>query len=157
MLSRRQRPLHFNPRSPRGERPWTFCTERSLFHFNPRSPRGERLMDTSMDIIREHFNPRSPRGERPGHGGEIHKSTVISIHVPLAGNDTGWISGCTRKNHFNPRSPRGERRKYRARPKRISHFNPRSPRGERPPASVASVPQVKFQSTFPSRGTTCAF
>ena len=33
---------HFNPRSPRGERPWPFVRWSSHLYFNPRSPRGER-------------------------------------------------------------------------------------------------------------------
>ena len=36
----------------------------SHFHFNPRSPRGERPSDDDTRCNARYFNPRSPRGER---------------------------------------------------------------------------------------------
>ena len=35
-----------------------------FLHFNPRSPRGERRMCFLMALPSSNFNPRSPRGER---------------------------------------------------------------------------------------------
>ena len=82
-----RRMRHFNPRSPRGERPDTIKHFTKDQHFNPRSPRGERLllMDGMFRIM--YFNPRSPRGER--------------FYV---------LENLSTRCHFNPRSPRGERR-----------------------------------------------
>ena len=42
-LAARSRSWHFNPRSPRGERPFRSSPTRGSAYFNPRSPRGERL------------------------------------------------------------------------------------------------------------------
>ena len=42
-------------------------------HFNPRSPRGERLQLSRCSGVFLYFNPRSPRGERPTGGGFLHK------------------------------------------------------------------------------------
>ena len=88
LLPKSKPAVDFNPRSPRGERPFSFFS--SLLNgtdFNPRSPRGERrffIKDTFKNIIfqstlsarratflclapglpNSNFNPRSPRGER---------------------------------------------------------------------------------------------
>ena len=67
MRRRGKRPeLHFNPRSPHGERldaAGFFWSGR--MHFNPRSPHGERLSTVSATThASTHFNPRSPHGER---------------------------------------------------------------------------------------------
>ena len=101
---------HFNPCSPRGERPNTFFLVRLSDYFNPRSPRGERLLGNSRLHHTYHFNPRSPRGERRGIGQKIKLDTSISIHAPREGSDS--LSGHCQSAayHFNPRSPRGERR-----------------------------------------------
>ena len=79
--------LHFNPRSPCGERLQKMRAIQYIKNFNPRSPCGERLC-RRRDIWRHrHFNPRSPCGERRPHA-----------HTP----------GSVARN-FNPRSPCGER------------------------------------------------
>ena len=55
----------FNPRSPRGERPFYLASPITALHFNPRSPRGERRLGCFQSCSRScDFNPRSPRGER---------------------------------------------------------------------------------------------
>ena len=58
--------LHFNPRSPYGERlTATFSICQMIFYFNPRSPYGERLRAVSpVSPGGNNFNPRSPYGER---------------------------------------------------------------------------------------------
>ena len=79
--------IHFNPRSPHGER-LAYSTCFSLTpYFNPRSPHGERRWAAYSIVERTYFNPRSPHGERQGDG----KNRDLSFH-------------------FNPRSPHGERR-----------------------------------------------
>ena len=102
---------HFNPRSPHGERRYSFLAARrhssisihaprtgsdyfiyqqqsSLLHFNPRSPHGERLAAAAVLLARTYFNPRSPHGERRDAlccvGGDV---TDISIHAPRTGSD----------------------------------------------------------------------
>ena len=60
-----RRPLHFNPRSPRGERPVCSSYLPGSRYFNPRSPRGERHgIEQKAQQLLFYFNPRSPRGER---------------------------------------------------------------------------------------------
>ena len=57
--------LHFNPRSPHGERPARPLSRRKPPDFNPRSPHGERLKRATNKSNQQDFNPRSPHGERP--------------------------------------------------------------------------------------------
>ena len=128
--------LHFNPRSPYGERLlWLQpCAELSGFqstlplrgatrprcantgdgrNFNPRSPYGERLVVWLLVCgVSSYFNPRSPYGERPLE--KFHDLPPVN---------------------FNPRSPYGERRASTETKTKTQNFNPRSPYGERPPKS----------------------
>ena len=55
--------------------------------FNPRSPRGERPFQAISTSICRDFNPRSPRGERPV--GRVISAYLekISIHALLAESD----------------------------------------------------------------------
>ena len=148
---------HFNPRSPRGERPKGKGIYGQNTYFNPRSPRGERQMNQELSQSSFHFNPRSPRGERlPAVAGAlthlIFQSTLpargataaeryvvirsyISIHAPREGSDRKEAKGGETMAHFNPRSPRGERRMW---------F---------PTWSTSGL----FQSTLPARGATTWF
>ena len=97
--------IHFNPRSPWGERLYgcnrpfhkliisihalreesdigkSLCSK-SWNNFNPRSPWGERpRVSTSSVAISMHFNPRSPWGERP-YASALNKLLAdISIHA----------------------------------------------------------------------------
>ena len=91
-FARMQKPprcLHFNPRSPHGERrrfkaatfvgvvisihaprtgsdPSAVISFAKPYHFNPRSPHGERRGTAARGGGGfRHFNPRSPHGERP--------------------------------------------------------------------------------------------
>ena len=57
-------------------------------HFNPRSPRGERPARTGPNAAgRGNFNPRSPRGERLHRVVDPALCQPISIHAPREGSD----------------------------------------------------------------------
>ena len=63
-------------------------------HFNPRSPRGERRTPHLRECYHPDFNPRSPRGERRG---ALTAETVylpISIHAPREGSDVQLSQNC---------------------------------------------------------------
>ena len=101
--------VHFNPRSPRGERPSAILhIITSLFisihapregsdpsvvvalaylaYFNPRSPRGERHRKREPTNFRaKYFNPRSPRGERPAHHRITAKDKTFQSTLPARG------------------------------------------------------------------------
>ena len=60
-----------------------------IIHFNPRSPWGERLCNKLLCLSLEHFNPRSPWGERLyGCNRPFHK-LIISIHALREESDYG--------------------------------------------------------------------
>ena len=110
-------PVHFYPRSPRGERRQAGAgAGAGAQNFYPRSPRGERLGALRVKrfanaisihaLLAEsdcrwpgtyrnflHFYPRSPRGERPGTAAYLHQSEFISIHALLAESDGSRAAG----------------------------------------------------------------
>ena len=83
--------IHFNPRSPCGERLLPIAFSLALVYFNPRSPCGERLILWEVHSCNFNFNPRSPCGERPASQPAVNASLAISIHAPRAGSDEPYI------------------------------------------------------------------
>ena len=79
-------------------------------HFNPRSPHGERQRCVFGMASGGYFNPRSPHGERPANAAALPSCICISIHAPRTGSDIeGALKPGSLVKHFNPRSPHGER------------------------------------------------
>ena len=147
--------LHFNPRSPCGERRISAMVMPSPPSISIHAPRaGSDRGYIIYDVFVEDFNPRSPCGERLSLFANRSRSLVfqstlpvrgatytmhsfgeyprISIHAPRAGSDghARYLFPCAA--YFNPRSPCGERL--------ICLGLPRSTRS--------------FQSTLPVRGAT---
>ena len=56
-------------------------------HFNPRSPHGERLNLVHAPAALQNFNPRSPHGERREPFCVWVGNGSISIHAPRTGSD----------------------------------------------------------------------
>ena len=128
-----RKPVHFNPRSPHGERQELPALRDAIWHFNPRSPHGERrpLLWLTQAIL-THFNPRSPHGER-----------------------LDAIPGSAKGGNFNPRSPHGERRcaiSFAKNLEKISIHAPRTGSDNLPHVGKNTVGE--FQSTLPARGAT---
>ena len=107
---RTPRPVNFNPRSPRGERPGRaedFCIAYRISIHAPREGSdAAHLLTAAQNRISIHapregsdnkfrlarlscsyFNPRSPRGERPHPLGHRLHAVRISIHAPREGSD----------------------------------------------------------------------
>ena len=133
----------------------TFALQnRALFvHFNPRSPHGERPEPPAAARAASNFNPRSPHGERPD-GDAQAPPRKISTHAPRTGSDPGTPGGTEEQKYFNPRSPHGERRRRVQRLPFRQNFNPRSPHGERQAKRGESRGRHAFQPTLPARGAT---
>ena len=109
--------MHFNPRSPCGERlysAYNFPLAQGISIHAPRA--GSDSANPGLSAISRNFNPRSPCGERRengrecGKGGKIFQSTLpvrgatillcfvasmfyISIHAPRAGSDIAFRIG----------------------------------------------------------------
>ena len=146
--------IHFNPRSPHGERrpprpalaiPTKFqstlpargattdgdaqAPPRKISIHAPRT--GSDFCGFPTTFALQNFNPRSPHGERPGAGLPNQPGHDISIHAPRTGSDSNEIVSAFDVGHFNPRSPHGERLSDTGKGRKRPHFNPRSPHGER--------------------------
>ena len=147
--------LHFNPRSPCGERPKSILPTDVPRDFNPRSPCGERHgVHGGNGHSSRDFNPRSPCGERHALGQVNGVPMQISIHALLAESDKhaldilpsslGFQSTLSLRRATMRSFPRGTNglisihallaesdtffvRRLRG----ASDFNPRSPCGER--------------------------
>ena len=127
--------MHFNPRSPHGERPKRRRKSAQAKSFQSTLPaRGATCAPGSTPRPARNFNPRSPHGERHERIEKNENLQAISIHAPRTGSDC-WAATC------------------RGTP---AHFNPRSPHGERLRSAFMVVSLVIFQSTLPARGATVA-
>ena len=169
---------NFNPRPPRGGRPFR-CNRWSsaLRNFNPRPPRGGRPKGGRFVDGEKQFQSTPPaRGATQGHGGRLVE-IGISIHAPREGGDrcrrglspAGTISihapreggdllvSCSPHGScdFNPRPPRGGRRRITQEAGRPKLFQSTPPaRGATSSLSKGYLPATGFQSTPPARGAT---
>ena len=102
-------------------------------HFNPRSPHGERLDYVRRETIElVEFQPTLPaRGATRLACLDELLSNDISTHAPRTGSDLRLHRDPGCPLNFNPRSPHGERRGASATRRMSRNFNPRSPHGER--------------------------
>ena len=126
--------MHFNPRSPHGERPNGLRARRAKLDFNPRSPHGERHCKAPRLSPRGTFQSTLPaRGATPRRvaGNRI---VSISIHAPRTGSDA-------RTSAAIPDVP-------------ISIHAPRTGSDTTADRWFAFFPA--FQSTLPARGATCS-
>ena len=125
--------MHFNPRSPHGERRVINIKRQVLTSFQSTLPAwGATYPHSRKRHSKNNFNPRSPHGER--------RKSIFTPDV---------------KQDFNPRSPHGERLGWRLAHAHDKNFNPRSPHGERPVLRRRRSRWHGFQSTLPAWGATC--
>ena len=125
--------VHFNPRSPHGERPGESSISSQLSQFQSTLPaRGATAIFSAVAFSSSLFQSTLPaRGATDlcaGDGLLLH----ISIHAPRTGSDVRGQPHRQKNSDFNPRSPHGERPSRRWCWMRRTDFNPRSPHGERP-------------------------
>ena len=118
--------------------------------------RGTSLPRRYCRSLLSHFYPRSPCGERLGSGVSVAENAVISIHVPLAGNVACRCSSMKHKRAISIHVPLAGNVSFS--PPHSSNFTfsisihvPLA--GNVLPSFSASLPQFKFLSTFPLRGT----
>ena len=178
MLSNDCCALHFNPRSPHGERltrdgtmrvskyisthaPRTGSdrkgqeNDRRTTDFNPRSPHGERPSRRSCRMRRTDFNPRSPHGERPGAA--IRRTQIQRFQPTLpargATPDRPRISRRSRSSTHAPRTGSDDR--GHPVPSRQPPFQPTLPaRGATRFVAGQDARLDLFQPTLPARGAT---
>ena len=123
-------------------------------HFNPRSPYGERLPRQIDGFAASIFQSTLPvRGATQSYW-TVHGPIGISIHAPRTGSDPGRYRWFPFRQHFNPRSPYGERPDHNARENKPQEFQSTLPvRGATSgPLKITTI--LGFQSTLPVRGAT---
>ncbi len=135
---------------------WLKLTKEGM-HFNPRSPCGERRRrhkeaDDSMPISihAPHAGSDACAADCAG------KRQSFQSTLPMRGATPSALVPMIHSPYFNPRSPCGERRQCLIRMFSHAHFNPRSPCGERQFNRSNHNARFAFQSTLPMRGATCA-
>ena len=121
----------------------------AVLHFNPRSPHGERRAERAS--IRAgccYFNPRSPHGERRTRRTDSTRWRQISIHAPRTGSDFCIPCHPAKTAQFQSTLPaRGATRSGRALLSAAEDFNPRSPHGERRhPAHVHDLTGISIHA-----------
>ena len=79
--------FHFNPRSPRRERPWRRSISSRHSHFNPRSPRRERRNAPQRFAQRIKFQSSLPAKGATYAGLSFLVAIYISILAPREGSD----------------------------------------------------------------------
>ena len=170
--------LHFNPRSPHGERRGRKATMPTKQHFNPRSPHGERrrryvllwnrrsisihaprtgsddIDEKCIDYVRRDFNPRSPHGERLSHRHRPRTGLRISIHAPRTGSDAHREIMQSLSKIFQSTLPaRGATHTAKTASPSARYFNPRSPHGERLSAIESAIDAAKISIHAPRTGS----
>ena len=128
------RRIHFNPRSPCGERRGILSAVCASLPISIHAPRaGSDSVPSSGIGVSQYFNPRSPCGERHTFGANTAAGNTISIHAPRAGSDA------QPKKHINLRR----------------HISIHAPRAGSDVDLVVLIAEFSlFQSTLPVRGAT---
>ena len=92
---------------------WHTGNKRVPVHFNPRSPCGERPAHRGYLSISSIFQSTLPMRGATIDWEAVIKCAGISIHAPHAGSDAHEDGPGQSWQDFNPRSPCGERPKYK--------------------------------------------
>jgi len=110
-----------------------------------------------MGLHTHHFNPQGPRGPRLSFSIFFLDSSGFQSTRPSRASTDNAMRLAGESSYFNPQGPRGPRRTMRYWKKSIhSYFNPQGPRGPRRWEKMHMLPPKLFQSTRPSRASTCA-
>ena len=171
--------LHFNPRSPHGERHHRRADCPIRFDFNPRSPHGERRCRIPGIPCRALFQSTLPARGATWYNIIVRGWCVISIHAPRTGSDD--VDGAVDVVHLAisihaPRTGSDLRRNFLHRlVQRISIHAPRTGSDPSPSgrlsrrmsisihaprtgsdlvACYTDIERELFQSTLPARGAT---
>ena len=148
--------LHFNPRSPHGERHHRRADCPIRFDFNPRSPHGERRCRIPGIPCRALFQSTLPARGATWYNIIVRGWCVISIHAPRTGSDlrrnflhrlVQRISIHAPRTGSDP-SPSGRLSRRMS----ISIHAPRT--GSDLVACYTDIERELFQSTLPARGAT---
>ena len=168
----------FNPRSPWGERLFSFLGGDSRRTISIHAPRGGSDGAGLIASIRSHrFQSTLPVGGATTELDAVDLTIFISIHAPRGGSDaaaigllalviafqstlpvggaTGLAAPTPRRGCISIHAPRGGSDRPVSGPcSTPGYFNPRSPWGERPHFVLPPIFYLSFQSTLPVGGAT---
>ena len=126
----------------------------SFLHFNPRSPRGERPKRLALSVRPSLFQSTLPARGATRASGPCRRDRKFQSTLPARGA-TRWMIGPNGLTTISIHAPREGSDGADLAAKRINYdFNPRSPRGERPASACSRAETREFQSTLPARGAT---
>ena len=130
--------------------------EREQEHFNPRSPRGERPKYRSSSSLAALFQSTLPAWGATYHDKRQRAPSSISIHAPRVGATSFTLRFTNGSDNFNPRSPRGERHlSYVFTAGNKAAISIHAPRvGSDQVNSLLQSCSCIFQSTLPAWGAT---
>ena len=149
--------MHFNPRSPCGERRRDLLCLGHVHRISIHALLAESdLWDRFHVFLYRNFNPRSPCGERPGFSIPDVQRSRISIHALLAESDHKLRRKMHRTQRFQSTLSLRRATLCLASAAWVpAYFNPRSPCGERrPPGPLTGPAPLRFQSTLSLRRAT---
>ena len=149
--------MHFNPRSPCGERRAKYNQSINTGIFQSTLPvRGATSCRRTCLRTSLHFNPRSPCGERHDGGIDYALNDRISIHAPRAGSDAEAGLILTQVRKFQSTLPvRGATATRLWNRTRWRSFQSTLPvRGATTMRMTKARSARQFQSTLPVRGAT---
>ena len=127
-----------------------------LLHFNPRSPCGERpVAGVPAQPVDGQFQSTLPVWGATLLPAQVFGAVDISIHAPRVGSDGVTLEQAEEDKKISIHAPRVGSDCYPAGSEAGRHdFNPRSPCGERQPAATPCALPSTFQSTLPVWGAT---
>ena len=96
--------MHFNPRSPHGERPRQLSPPMRDRDFNPRSPHGERPKHSLLITTLRQFQSTLPAWGATIGDSYVAKIVGISIHAPRMGSDANLFRA-TQTDEFQSTLP----------------------------------------------------
>ena len=137
-----------------GDRPTRRASAR-VWHFNPRPPRGGRPYVLYDPRLATRISIHAPReGGDPGRTGGITCRAIKFQSTPPARGATPAPAYVVQsKKDFNPRPPRGGRPREICRRRRpAAYFNPRPPRGGRPREICRRRRPAAYFNPRPPRG-----
>ena len=152
--SRIQSPLHFNPRSPRGERPRRLRRSPSGSSFQSTLPARGATRRARIPDVKLLFQSTLPARGATAAREQLAACHAISIHAPREGSDNTAHNPSHAAANFNPRSPRGERRSRRRFSGSVSVFQSTLPARGATRLDTTFTGYLPFQSTLPARGAT---
>ena len=145
---------YFNPRSHCRERLPYFCLISSDVSFQSTFPLQGTTVRLDTSNKGRSFQSTFPLQGTTDAIRNIVRSEIISIHVPIAGNDDMRKEESNMSNNFNPRSHCRERPRSVLTFAKLLSFQSTFPLQGTTELLVSVNMIEKFQSTFPLQGTT---